>query len=141
MQDSSEIDTREMLAGQNGDLAHARAPEIVDALNAREPAEAAKLLRSLPAEKAIEVLDLPGLDNTCEILAELPQERERDAQHTGGLGLRRQVRVPWVVALLPVQLVLMKVLGGGGGRHNLQRLRHPPAFGIFALAHVDSNHV
>ncbi|WP_298274849.1 magnesium transporter [uncultured Bradyrhizobium sp.] len=63
-----------MLAGQNGDLAHARAPEIVDALNAREPAEAAKLLRSLPAEKAIEVLDLPGLDNTCEILAELPQD-------------------------------------------------------------------
>lgn len=74
MQDSSEINTKEMLAGQNGDLAHARAPEIVDALNAREPAEAAKLLRSLPAEKAIEVLDLPGLDNTCEILAELPQD-------------------------------------------------------------------
>lgn len=74
MQDSSEINTKEMLAGQNGDLAHARAPEIVDALNAREPADAAKLLRSLPAEKAIEVLDLPGLDNTCEILAELPQD-------------------------------------------------------------------
>ncbi|MCC8965809.1 magnesium transporter [Bradyrhizobium sp. Pear76] len=47
---------------------------MVDALNAREPADAAQLLRSLPAEKAIEVLDLPGLDNTCEILAELPKD-------------------------------------------------------------------
>lgn len=75
MQDSSEINTKETLAGQNGDLAHARAPEIVDALNAQEPADAAKLLQSLPSEKAIEVLDLPGLDNTCEILAELPKDR------------------------------------------------------------------
>ncbi|MDH2381107.1 magnesium transporter [Bradyrhizobium sp. CER78] len=65
--------TKETLS-PNGDLAHARAPEIVDALNAREPVDAAKLLQALPAEKAIEVLDLPGLDNTCEILAELPQD-------------------------------------------------------------------
>ncbi|MGY4479278.1 magnesium transporter [Bradyrhizobium sp. USDA 3364] len=73
MQDTETI-THETPAGQHGDLAHARAPEIVDALNAQEPADAAKLLRSLPAEKAIEVLDLPGLDNTCEILAELPTD-------------------------------------------------------------------
>ncbi|WP_050419704.1 magnesium transporter [Bradyrhizobium tropiciagri] len=72
MQDSETM-TKETLS-PNGDLAHVRAPEIVDALNAREPADAAALLRSLPAEKAIEVLDLPGLDNTCEILAELPQD-------------------------------------------------------------------
>ncbi|MCP1969716.1 magnesium transporter [Bradyrhizobium elkanii] len=74
MQDTSETITKARLAGQNGDLAHERAPEIVEALNAREPTDAAKLLRSLPAEKAIEVLDLPGLDNTCEILAELPKD-------------------------------------------------------------------
>ncbi|MCA1399416.1 magnesium transporter [Bradyrhizobium sp. USDA 4524] len=74
MQDTSETITKETLAGQSGDLAQERAPEIVEALNAREPADAAKLLRSLPAEKAIEVLDLPGLDNTCEILAELPKD-------------------------------------------------------------------
>ncbi|HEX7920095.1 MAG TPA: magnesium transporter [Bradyrhizobium sp.] len=74
MQDTSETITNDTLAGQNGDLAHVRAPEIVDALNAREPADAATLLQSLPAEKAIEVLDLPGLDNTCEILAELPKD-------------------------------------------------------------------
>ncbi|MGY3445461.1 MULTISPECIES: magnesium transporter [unclassified Bradyrhizobium] len=73
MQDTETI-THDTLAGQHGDLAHARAPEIVDALNAREPEEAAQLLRSLPSEKAIEVLDLPGLDNTCEILAELPTD-------------------------------------------------------------------
>ncbi|TWC05574.1 magnesium transporter [Bradyrhizobium macuxiense] len=72
MQDSETM-TKETLS-LNGDLAHVRAPEIVDALNAREPADAARLLQSLPAEKAIEVLDLPGLDNTCEILAELPQD-------------------------------------------------------------------
>ncbi|WFU29270.1 magnesium transporter [Bradyrhizobium brasilense] len=74
MQDTSETITKATLAGQSGDLAQERAPEIVEALNAREPADAAKLLRSLPAEKAIEVLDLPGLDNTCEILAELPKD-------------------------------------------------------------------
>ena len=72
MQDTSETAVREALA--NGDLAHERAPEIVEALNAQEPAEAARMLRSLPSERAIEVLDLPGLDNTCEILAELPTE-------------------------------------------------------------------
>jgi magnesium transporter len=32
------------------------------------------MLRALPAEKAIEVLDLPGLDNICEIVAELLHE-------------------------------------------------------------------
>ncbi|MEN3348736.1 MAG: magnesium transporter [Bradyrhizobium sp.] len=72
MQDSSDTMTRD--ASASGDLAHERAPEIVEALNAREPADAAKLLQSLPAERAIEVLDLPGLDNTCEIIAELPQD-------------------------------------------------------------------
>lgn len=70
----SETLINETVASANADLAHARAPEIVDALNAQEPADAARLLQSLPAEKAIEVLDLPGLDNTCEILAELPTD-------------------------------------------------------------------
>jgi magnesium transporter len=60
------------IAGAPADLAHERAPEIIEALNARKPADAAKLLQSLPVERAIEVLDAPGLDNTCEILAELP---------------------------------------------------------------------
>lgn len=67
-------DTMTNEAHVSPDLAQERAPDIVEALNARQPADAAKLLQSLPAEKAIEVLDLPGLDNTCEILAELPTD-------------------------------------------------------------------
>ena len=74
MQNSTDIMANETLVGPNGDLAQERAPDIVEALNARKPADAAKLLQSLPAEKAIEVLDLPGLGNTCEILAELPTD-------------------------------------------------------------------
>ncbi|KWV54381.1 magnesium transporter [Bradyrhizobium macuxiense] len=74
MQNSSEAVERMTRASPNGDLAHERAPEIVEALNAQEPADAARMLRSLPAEKAVEVLDLPGLDNTCEIIAELPTD-------------------------------------------------------------------
>src|SRR6201995_1330065 len=72
MQNSTDTMTNE--AHVSPDLAQERAPDIVEALNARQPPDAAKLLQSLPAEKAIEVLDLPGLDNTCEIIAELPKE-------------------------------------------------------------------
>ncbi|WGS17414.1 MULTISPECIES: magnesium transporter [unclassified Bradyrhizobium] len=74
MQNSSEAVRSETLVSPNGDLAHERAPEIVEALNAQDPADAARTLQSLPAEKAVEVLDLPGLDNTCEIIAELPTD-------------------------------------------------------------------
>jgi magnesium transporter len=62
------------IAALTANLAHERAPDIIEALNARGPVDAANLLQSLPAERAIEVLDAPGLDNTCEILAELPKE-------------------------------------------------------------------
>ena len=74
MQNSTDTTANQTLASPNGDLALERAPDIVEALNARKPADAARMLQSLPAEKAIEVLDLPGLDNTCEILAELPTD-------------------------------------------------------------------
>jgi len=74
MQNSTDTMANQTLVGPNGDLAQERAPDIVEALNARKPADAARMLQSLPAEKAIEVLDLPGLDNTCEILAELPTD-------------------------------------------------------------------
>jgi magnesium transporter len=74
MQNSTDTTANQTLASPSGDLAQERAPDIVEALNARKPADAARMLQSLPAEKAIEVLDLPGLDNTCEILAELPMD-------------------------------------------------------------------
>jgi magnesium transporter len=74
MQNTSDTAVKETTESSNVGLAHERAPEIVEALNAQAPAEAAKMLRALPAEKAIEVLDLPGLDNICEIVAELLHE-------------------------------------------------------------------
>lgn len=72
MQNAREADDK--LGNGTGDLFLERAPEIVEAMNAQEPDKAAAMLRSLPNEKAIEVLDLPGLANTCEIIAELPNE-------------------------------------------------------------------
>jgi len=72
MQNANEAGDK--LGNGTGDLSLERAPDIVEAMNVLEPDKAAAMLRSLPAEKAVEVLDLPGLANTCEILAELPRE-------------------------------------------------------------------
>ncbi|MFB9267354.1 magnesium transporter [Bradyrhizobium erythrophlei] len=74
MQNSGEVVAGEKPANVNGDLAHERAPDIVEALNTQEPLAAAAMLQSLPAEKAIEVLDLPGLANTCDIISALPTQ-------------------------------------------------------------------
>jgi magnesium transporter len=52
-----------------------RPADIVDALNKLEPAVAAAALLDLPPERAIEVLDLPGLDCAAEIVQKLPVER------------------------------------------------------------------
>jgi magnesium transporter len=57
-----------------GDLSHERAPDIIEALNTREPEEAAAIIQRLPVEKTIEVLDQPGLDHVCEIIAQLPRD-------------------------------------------------------------------
>jgi magnesium transporter len=57
-----------------GDLALERAPDIIVALNARPPEAAAEILQHLSSEKAVEVLDQPGIDNVCEIIAALPTE-------------------------------------------------------------------
>ena len=56
-------------------LAQERAPDIIEALNAQKPAAAAGIFQYLPPEKAIEVLDQPGLDNECEIIATLPSDK------------------------------------------------------------------
>jgi magnesium transporter len=72
MQNAS--DAGDKLGNGTGNLSLERAPDIVEAMNAHEPDKAAAMLRSLPTERAIEVLDLPGLANTCEIIAELPSE-------------------------------------------------------------------
>lgn len=57
-----------------GHLGLERAPDIIVALNARPPEAAAEILQHLSSEKAVEVLDQPGIDNVCEIIAALPTE-------------------------------------------------------------------
>lgn len=54
------------------DLALERAPDIIEALNTRSPEAAAEILQHLSPEMAVEVLDQPGIDNVCEIIAALP---------------------------------------------------------------------
>ncbi|GEP00005.1 magnesium transporter [Methylobacterium haplocladii] len=52
-----------------------RAPDIVEALNAQRPEVAAAILLGLPPERAVEVLDQPGLDAVVEIVEALPRDR------------------------------------------------------------------
>jgi len=75
MQNSSEAVLDDAIASVPAELALERAPDIIEALNAHPPEEAAGILQHLPFEKAIDVLDQPGLDNVCEIIAALPVER------------------------------------------------------------------
>jgi magnesium transporter len=74
MQESSQAVIDDKIANAPADLALERAPDIVEALNARAPEEAAEILQRLSSEKAVEVLDQPGLDNVCELMAALPVE-------------------------------------------------------------------
>lgn len=62
------------IATADGDLAHQRAPDIIEALNAQTPEAAAKVLQQLSFDMSVEVLDQPGIDNVCEIIAALPTE-------------------------------------------------------------------
>ena len=64
----------DQIATADGDLAHQRAPDIIEALNAQTPEAAAKVLQQLSFDMAVEVLDQPGIDNVCEIIAALPTE-------------------------------------------------------------------
>jgi magnesium transporter len=72
MQESSQAVIDDKIANAPADLALERAPDIVEALNARPPEAAAAILQHLPFEKAVEVLDQPGLDNVCELIAAFP---------------------------------------------------------------------
>ena len=55
-------------------LSDERAADIVEALNDLAPDVAAAVLLGLPRERAIEVLDQPGIDHGPEIVARLPRE-------------------------------------------------------------------
>lgn len=58
-----------------GRLREESAPDIVEALNDQRPAVAAAVLLGLTAERAVEVLDQPGLDAVVEIVEALPRDR------------------------------------------------------------------
>ncbi len=51
-----------------------RAPDIIDALNYETLLNAVGVLQHLSPDKAIEVLDQPGLDRNAEIIAALPRD-------------------------------------------------------------------
>lgn len=79
MQDTIDVDPdvrgapAAALADLTAGLADERAADIVETLNQRAPGEAAHFLQSLPLERAVEVLDQPGLDGGPEIVALLPR--------------------------------------------------------------------
>ncbi|MCE4225357.1 magnesium transporter [Methylobacterium sp. C25] len=58
-----------------GRLREESAPDIVETLNQQRPAVAAAILLGLTAERAVEVLDQPGLDAVEEIVEALPRDR------------------------------------------------------------------
>jgi magnesium transporter len=53
-------------------LAEERAPDIVELLNEVSPERAAALLLALSHDRAVDVLDQPGLEDPAEIIAALP---------------------------------------------------------------------
>lgn len=55
-------------------LTDQRAADIVEALNDLTPDVATAVLLGLPSERAVEVLDQPGIENGPEIVARLPRE-------------------------------------------------------------------
>src|ERR1700730_3480519 len=56
-------------------LADERAADIVDELNEQTPETAAAILLGLPPERAVDVLDTPGLEHIPEIVIAVPRER------------------------------------------------------------------
>ena len=56
-------------------LADERAADIVEALDGLQPEATAAVLLHLPTERAVEVLDQPGLDEASEVVAAMPRER------------------------------------------------------------------
>ena len=55
-------------------LTNEHTADTVDVLNRLEPEEAAKVLRLLPRETAVEILDKPELDFGAEIIEALPRD-------------------------------------------------------------------
>ncbi len=88
-------------------LADERAADIVDVLDRQPSVIAAAVLLHLPLDKAIAVLDQPGLERGAEIIAALPPERA--AQLLAGMSADRVADVFRVTAE-PVRSELLKHL-------------------------------
>jgi magnesium transporter len=56
-------------------LVDERAADIVDVLNEQKPDIAAGILLGIPFERAVEVLDTPGLEHIPEIILAIPRDR------------------------------------------------------------------
>jgi magnesium transporter len=56
-------------------LVDERAADIGDVLNEQSPEVAAKILLAIPFERAVEVLDTPGLEHMPEIVIAIPRDR------------------------------------------------------------------
>src|ERR1700747_282610 len=97
-----------------------RAPDVVEALNDMPPELAVAVLLHLPPDRAIEVLDQPGLEREPELVTLMP--REAAAKLLAGVSadrvadIFRQVKEPHCTELLDL-------LDPEG--------QHPPPAGIF----------
>ena len=56
-------------------LVDERAADIVDVLNEQKPDIAARILLGIPFERAVEVLDTPGLEQMPEMILAIPRDR------------------------------------------------------------------
>ena len=75
MDDTINLDDVKNPADLAAKLSNERAADIVEALNRLDAETSSAVLLHLPAERAVEVLDLPGLDGIAEIVTLLPAER------------------------------------------------------------------
>ncbi|MFK8252173.1 magnesium transporter [Ancylobacter terrae] len=74
MEDNRIADVPADVAALPDDLASAHAADIVEALNEREPEEAASFIASLPVDRAAEVMDDADFDHGSELIEALPEE-------------------------------------------------------------------
>jgi magnesium transporter len=104
-------------------LADERAADIVDVLNEQTPETAAAILLGLPQERAVEVLDTPGLEHIPEIVIAVPRERAMpllSAMSADRLAdLFRELRDP-------VRSELLQLLGAEVRATLQQLLAYPP---------------
>src|SRR6478672_8527168 len=99
-----------------------RAPDIVEALDDMPSELAVAVLLHLPPDRAIEVLDQPGLEREPELVTLMP--RETAAKLLAGVSADRLADIFRQVK----GAALLRAARSAGPRHQGQ---HPPPAGIF----------